>query len=95
MTQTEEKTLFSHEKAINCFIIASSYIAARAIFFGQSIAFTNYGACLNPAVAAGIDLASLFGQGASSLKYIWLYPVVPFGGSIIAVIFYELVFKKT
>jgi len=35
MMQTDEKMFFSREKAINCFIIASGYVAARAMFFGQ------------------------------------------------------------
>jgi len=37
LTQTEEKTTFSKEKAINCFIIASSLVAGRAMVQGQSI----------------------------------------------------------
>jgi len=35
LTQTEEKTTFSKEKAINCFIIASSLVAGRAMVQGQ------------------------------------------------------------
>lgn len=67
MTQTEEKMLFSHEKAINCFIIASSYVAARAMFYGSGNSSilhpepSKYGACLNPAIAIGITFASLIG----------------------------------
>jgi hypothetical protein len=36
LTQTEEKTTFSKEKAINCFIIASSLVAGRAMVQGQA-----------------------------------------------------------
>jgi len=35
LTQTEEKTILSKEKGITCFVIASSYITARSMVFGQ------------------------------------------------------------
>jgi len=54
-----------------------------------------YGACLNPAIALGITLTAVFGHPASTWKYIWLYPVMPFVGAILAVLFYEFVYKKT
>lgn len=57
MTCTDEKLLFSNEKAINCFILASAYVGARCMFYGQNAgltAVTNYGAVMNPAVAIGI-----------------------------------------
>jgi len=55
---------FSKEPALNCFIISSSYIAARAIFDGGSVKVTNYGACLNPAIAFGITMAALVTEGS-------------------------------
>lgn len=30
----------------------------------------------------------------SSFKWIWLYPLLPFLGAFLALIFYEFVFKK-
>ena len=36
MTNTDEKLLFSEEPAINCFILACSYIGARTFFFGNA-----------------------------------------------------------
>lgn len=53
LTQTEAKTVFSREKAINCFIIASSYIGARAMLNGKNI--TLSGAVLNPAIGLGTN----------------------------------------
>lgn len=113
MTQTDEKMLFSSEKAINCFIIASSYIAARAMF-NQSVAgacttaeyiadptctagaVTNHGACLNPAIALGLVVGNLFTDYAGeTAKWVWLYGATPFIGSVIALVFYEFVYKKT
>ena len=93
LTQTEEKTMFSREKAINCFIIASSYIAARSMCAASHV--TKSGACLNPAIAIGTTFAMLFDDGGFYFKWIWLYGGVPFGGAIVAVLFYEFVFKKT
>lgn len=54
MSNTDEKLLFSAEKAINCFILAASFVGARAMFFGNSHSITSYGAVMNPAVAIGI-----------------------------------------
>jgi len=63
MTCTDEKLLFSNEKAINCFIIASSYVGARSMFVGQSIIATTYGAVSNPAIALGIMMSTLINKG--------------------------------
>lgn len=95
LMQSDQSQHFSKEPAINCFIISSSYIAARAIFDGGSVKVSNYGACLNPAVSMGITLAALVTKGANSLKFVWIYPTMPFAGSLLAFLFYELVYKKT
>jgi len=98
MANTDEKLLFSNEKAINCFILAASYIGARSMFFGQetgSAGTSTYGAVMNPAIAIGIEMASLFSEGFDAWKAIYLYPTVPFGAAFLAVLFYELVYKKT
>ena len=88
LTQTEEKTQFSKEKAIQCFIIAASYVGARSLCAANHI--TSSGAVLNPAIGFGADILSLEGW-----KWIWIYAVVPFGGSVLAILFHEFVFKKT
>ena len=54
MTNTDQKLLFSEEPAINCFILASAYVGARSMFFGNSNKATSFGAVMNPAVAIGI-----------------------------------------
>jgi len=67
MANTDEKLLFSNEKAINCFILAASYVGARAIFNGQSQTATEiYGAVMNPATALGICMSTLFNDGFSA-----------------------------
>jgi len=95
MTSTDEKLLFSNEKAINCFILASSYVGARAMFYGQAFTASTYGAVANPAVAVGIQMSTLFNDGFSAWDSIYLFPTVPFGSAFLAVLFYELVYKKT
>jgi glycerol uptake facilitator-like aquaporin len=88
LTQTEEKTQFSKEKAIQCFIIAASYVGARSLCAADHI--TSSGAVLNPAIGFGADILSIEGW-----KWIWIYALVPFGGSVLAILFHEFVFKKT
>jgi glycerol uptake facilitator-like aquaporin len=93
LTQTEKKTEFSKEPAINCFIIASSYIGARAMLNGRKI--TRSGAVLNPAIGLGTSFTMLFAKGADEFKWVWIYALMPFAGAILAVLFHEYVFKKT
>lgn len=94
-TDSDEKKLFSSDKVINCFILAASYVGARSIFYGQVATITSYGAVLNPATALGICMSNLFNDGFKAWKAIYLYPTVPFAGSFLAVLFFELVYKKT
>lgn len=95
MTNTDEKLLFSNEKAINCFILAASYVGARAMFAGNVATVSTYGAVMNPAIAMGIQMSSLLSDGFEAWEAIYLYPTVPFAASFLAVLFYELVYKKT
>ena len=96
MMQSDEKMHFSNEASINCFIISSSYYAARAIFNGNGIAISiPYGACLNPAIALGIDLTAFIDMPGTAASWFWIYLAMPFAGSICAFLFFEFVFKKT
>ena len=61
LTQTEEKTRFGIDKSINCFIIAASYVGARAMLNGKNV--TLSGAVLNPAISIGTNLTMLFDKG--------------------------------
>lgn len=101
MMQTDEKMFFSREKAINCFIIASSYVAARAMFYGESGVInqiSSFGAVLNPAISLGIMLGALMNgvSSGTSVLMLWLiYPLMPIAGSLLSLIFFEFVYKKT
>ena len=48
LTQTEEKTQLSKDRAICCFIVAASYVGARSLCGGSKI--IQSGAVLNPAI---------------------------------------------
>ena len=44
MISTDERTKFSQDKVINCFILASSYVAARLLAGGELVTcFTRLG----------------------------------------------------
>lgn len=92
---TDERLYFSRENAINCFIIASSYVAARSIVNGSNSVISTYGACLNPAVAVGITLVSVMKDVGETFKWFWLYWLVPLGGSLACIFFYRFVYLKT
>jgi len=92
---TDERLHFSNIEALNCFIISASYVASRSIVNGASGAISSYGACLNPAIAVGISLNSIISNPGDSLKWFWLYWLLPFCGSILAIIFYRFVYMKT
>jgi len=58
---------------------------------------STYGGTFNPAIALSVMFNSPIQNnvtGGEAFKYGWLYPVFPFAGSVLALIFYELVFKK-
>jgi len=93
LSQMEQQTYFSKEKAINCFIIASSYVGARAMLSGNTV--SQSGAVLNPAIAIGTSLTMLFDKGGKYFSYVWIYALFPLAGSVLAVVFHEFVFKKT
>ncbi len=57
---------------------------------------TASGACLNPAIGFGTSFTMLFDwNNYYGIELIWLYAAIPFGGSVLAIIFYELIFRKT
>lgn len=81
--------MLSKERAISCFIIAASYVGARTLCAGNRL--TVSGGVLNPAIGFGACLV----EGPVGLKYIWVYALMPFIGSFLAIFFHEFIFKKT
>jgi len=89
LTQTEEKTQLSKDRAICCFIVAASYVGARSLCGGPFLTYS--GAVLNPAIGIGACILEI----PQGLSQIWVYGCLPFGGAVLAMIFHELIFKKT
>jgi len=58
---------------------------------------SNYGAVLNPAIALALMLVGPIQSNytfGSAFSWVWLYPLLPFAGALLALVFYEFVFKK-
>lgn len=90
LTQTEDQTKLSKDPAITTLIIASSYIAALLFTSPPDVVYS----CLNPAIGVATTIVMTFEGNPLGIEYIWIYGLFPFVGSIAAVIFHELVFKK-
>ena len=103
---TDERLHFSKENSINMFVIAAIYQSARQMVNG-TITYTinpitgvsegtgTYGACLNPAIAVGISLFSMFKWAGQTFSWFWIYWLLPFAGSFLALLFYRFVYVKT
>lgn len=50
---------------------------------------------LNPAIAIGLTFSAVWDAGWDALKDIWIYPAAPFAGSLLALLYFEFVYKKT
>ncbi|CDW80400.1 probable aquaporin pip2-5-like [Stylonychia lemnae] len=90
LTQTEEKTKLSKDPAITTLIIAAAYLGALLMASGPQ----DYLACLNPAVAFGTSFQQLYTGSADGWSVSYVYLPSPFIGGLIAVIFFEFVYKK-
>lgn len=89
LISTDKKTRYSKDKTINCLVIAASYVAAQGIAGGQQV--SRNGPLLNPTVALG---TMIWNVSYGSFQY-WQYIVMPLVGTVLAIIFYELIFVKT
>ena len=85
--------MFSKEKAINCFIIASAYVGARGMLAGNTNCLA--GQVLNPAIAIGTSITQFFDHGSAGFKYVWLFGLFPFAGALVGVLFHEFFYKKS
>lgn len=104
MTQTAKLTSFTEDIAISVFIVAGSYEVGQLIV-NQSIATwvntgdinitQTRGVTGNPAIDWGLTVTFLFKDASAALAWVWLYPVVPFAGALLAVVFNELLYKKS
>lgn len=66
------------------------------MFAGNLMGVTRtYGAVMNPAIALGIQTASLVNIGMKAWQSVYLYPTVPFAAAFLALLFHDHVYKKT
>ena len=97
LTQTEAGYKLSQDPAITTMIISGCYIIAMYIGFSLAKPMMVVSS-LNPAVSLGMIVAVVFkpGRGVknSGMDWAWIYLVFPWLGAVIAVVVYELLFKK-
>lgn len=59
------------------------------------IAYPISGGVLNPAIGFGICLVNVIEKGTpAAIQFIWVYVIFPFIGALLAIIFYEKVYKR-
>ena len=90
LTQTEEKTKLSKDPAITTLIIAASYVAALVMVSGPFKGLP----CLNPAIGFGASMQQVYDAGTEGWESSYVFLLMPFAGSVLAVIFFEFVYKK-
>eukprot|EP00352_Strombidinopsis_acuminata_P004280 CAMPEP_0176385504 /NCGR_PEP_ID=MMETSP0126-20121128/35208_1 /TAXON_ID=141414 ORGANISM="Strombidinopsis acuminatum, Strain SPMC142" /NCGR_SAMPLE_ID=MMETSP0126 /ASSEMBLY_ACC=CAM_ASM_000229 /LENGTH=100 /DNA_ID=CAMNT_0017751915 /DNA_START=469 /DNA_END=771 /DNA_ORIENTATION=+ len=72
-------------------IISAAYIASVLMASNHGYSISP----LNPAAALAIDLVALISTKSASMEWIWLFPCMPFVGSILALLFFEFVYIKS
>ena len=86
---TGSKTGSTKDGAFNGLIIC------MALFVSIILAAKTSGACINPAVALGLNLGSkLVGYNKTALGKIWVYFVGELAGALVAGLFYKLYHEK-
>lgn len=90
LTQTEKKTLLSKDQAVTTLILAASYLGSIIMVSAPQRNF----AVLNPAIGSATAITMTFFGDILGIKTIYIYVLFPFAGSISAVIFFELIYKK-
>lgn len=91
LTQTEETYKLSEDSAITLLIISASYAVGLAL--SNPIEFWSTGS-LNPAISLATISYTTFSGNTSEMHYSWVYFTFPWIGSLLAVLVFELVFRK-
>lgn len=92
-TQTAKLTSFTDDISISFFIVAGSYVTGSVIA-SQSLK-PGISCSGNPAIDFGLQMTWLFKDFVASIQWLWLYPLMPFAGALLAYVFNELLYKKT
>jgi len=92
LTQTEEKTKLSGDPAITTMIIAATYTTVIGYSRGSGVMTVSP---FNPAIAFGEFWISLFAGEFDKDNHTntWIFLFFSFGGSILAVLLFEFVYK--
>ena len=89
LTQTDSFTRFSNDLAIWSLVVAASYSSAL------SYASIRIARSLNPAYALALELTAFIdNKPGFTFKYAWVYLIFSFVGALIAIAFYEYVYKN-
>ena len=93
LTQTEEKTKLSGDPAITTMIISATYTCLTFMSFTSGVVT---GTPYNPAIAMGEFWSVLFNgyYGDVDGQNTWICLFFAFGGALLAVLLFELVYKK-
>jgi glycerol uptake facilitator-like aquaporin len=91
LSQTEEQTKVTKDPALSTLIIAGAYTGSILMVSPPN---SSGFAVLNPAIGIASPLVSLVQGDFDPIKWFWIYLAMPFAGSILALIFHELIYKK-
>jgi glycerol uptake facilitator-like aquaporin len=94
LSQTEEKTKLSNDPAITTAIIAASYLTAITLGYSSQNATSFSISPLNFAISLAQITMMTFNGNMSATSYQWIYLTFNWLGSILAVLAYELIFRK-
>jgi glycerol uptake facilitator-like aquaporin len=90
LTSTEEKTKFTKDAAIQTIILAGSYLGAMLI---AGVKMETLDASpVNPAIAIAFVF---FNPSTKAFGSVLIFGTMSFAGSILALIFFRFVYKKT
>lgn len=89
LCSTDIKTKFSKDAAIQTIILSGSYLGAMMLAGSTLTVGTSP---VNPAVSLGIII---FNMSASNIKSSLIFIFAPFGGSVLALLFFRFIYKKT
>ena len=91
LTQTEENYKLSSDAAITLLLISMSYVVGIAL--SDPVGMWTQSP-LNPAVALSIMTFATFDGNMDLMHFSWIFLTFAWGGSCLAVLCFELVFKK-
>lgn len=90
LCSTEEKTKFTKDSVVQTMVLASSYLAAMTLA-GMHVPLLNISP-VNPAIAL---VQMIFASSKDQWESSWIFLFIGFGGSLLALIFFRFVYKKT